>query len=54
MSLTFQAGDINILFLTTKIKNKAIISGLEIFSLSLFFSSPEKLKSSPHLELLTV
>jgi hypothetical protein len=35
------------LFLTTKIKNKAIISGLEILSLSLFFSSPEKLKFLP-------
>jgi hypothetical protein len=53
MSLIFQAGNIDI-FLTTKINNKAIVSGIEILSLSLFFSSPEKLKSSPHLELLMV
>jgi hypothetical protein len=54
MILIFQAGNIDILLKTTKIKNKAIISGLEILSLSLFFFSPEKLNSSPHLELLTV
>jgi hypothetical protein len=54
MSLIFQAGKIQILFLKTKINSKAIISGLEILSLSLFFSSREKLKSSPHLELLMV